>query len=61
MGVVDAPLWRSNPVSEVAQHDVRKEWGRGVVHHSITVALLEATCCDECGKTSRMVHAVGRG
>ena len=28
MGVVDASLWRSNPVSEVARHDVRNGLGR---------------------------------
>ena len=58
--VVDAPLWRSNPVSEVARHEVRKELGRGgIVHHSI-VAPLESACRDECMKTSRMDHAMGQ-
>ena len=38
-----------------------KSEGGGVVHHSITVALLEPSCCDECGKTSIMVRVMGRG
>lgn len=28
VGIADAPPWRSNPVAEVARHDVHKEYGR---------------------------------